>query len=164
MLTEAASYDVDQLLTNGKDQYGSAVLARADAKLQLIGAGVTLTAVELTKVAMPEEVRGIYETVNSATVQATTIVERAKQYSQNLIPAAQSNATSLIAAANSDKSYKIAAANTDMAEFWGVLEEYEANPEVVTTRIYSARAISFMEKIKKVYVVQDGDNKIVISP
>lgn len=164
MLSEAASFDVDKLLTDGKDSYGTAVLTRADAKLQAIGAGITLTAVELTNVAMPEEVREVYETVNSATVQATTIVERARQYSQNLIPAAQSNATSLIAAANADKALKVAAANSDMAEFWGVKEEYEANPDVVKTRIYSARAISFMERLKKVYVVQNGDNKIVISP
>jgi len=155
---------VDKLLTDGKDAYGTAVLTRADSKLQTIGAGITLTAVELTNVAMPEEVRAVYETVNSATVQATTIVERARQYRQNLIPAAQSSAISLIAAANSDKALKVAAANSDMAEFWGVKEEYETNPDVVTTRIYSARAISFMERLKKVYVVQNGDNKIVISP
>ncbi|MBE6604163.1 MAG: protease modulator HflK [Ruminococcaceae bacterium] len=164
MLSEAASFDVDKLLTDGKDAYGTAVLTRADSKLQTIGAGITLTAVELTNVAMPEEVRAVYETVNSATVQATTIVERARQYRQNLIPAAQSSAISLIAAANSDKALKVAAANSDMAEFWGVKEEYETNPDVVTTRIYSARAISFMERLKKVYVVQNGDNKIVISP
>ena len=164
MFSEAASLDVDKLLTDGKDAYGTAVLTRATEKLQLIGAGITLTAVELTNVAMPEEVREIYETVNSATVQATTIVERAKQYSQNLIPAAQSSATSIIASANAQKSLQVAAANAEMAEFWGVKEEYEANPEVVTTRIYSMRAISFMERLKKVYVVQNGDNKIVISP
>ena len=164
MLSEAASLDVDKLLTDGKDAYGTAVMTRADRKLQTMGAGITITAVELTNVAMPEEVRDVYENVNSATVQATTIVERAKQYSQNLVPAAQASATSIIAAANADKSMKVAAANTDMAEFWGVKEEFEANPEVVTTRIYSARAISFMERLKKVYVVQNGDNKIVISP
>ena len=45
-----------------------------------------------------------------------------------------------------------------------MLEEYELRPEVVKTRIYSAKSIAFMEKLKKVYVVQDGDNKIFINP
>lgn len=164
MLSEAAKMDVDQLLTNGKDNYGQAVLMRADEKLARLGAGVSLTAVELTNVAMPEEVRDVYEAVNSATVQATTIVERAKQYSQNIIPAAEAEATSLIAAASSDHAIQVAAANTDLAEFYGVKAEYEESPEVVKARIYSARAIAFMEKLKKVYVVQDGESKIFIDP
>ena len=58
----------------------------------------------------------------------------------------------------------LAQANTELAEFWGVREEYEVRPEVVKTRIYSAKAIAFMEKLKKVYVVQSGDSKIFIDP
>ena len=42
--------------------------------------------------------------------------------------------------------------------------EYEANPDVVRTRIYSAKTVRFMEKLKKIYVVQDGDSKIFIDP
>ncbi len=164
MLNEAVRVDVDNLLTNGKDAYTRAVLARANEKLTLLGAGVTLTTLELTDVAMPKEVRDVYESVNSATVQATTLVERAYQYRENTLPAAEASATTLIAKANSNYSTQIAAANADLAEFWGVLEEYEENPEVVQTRIYSAKAISFMEKLKKVYVMQDGDNKIFIDP
>ncbi len=164
MLNEAARLDVDNLLTDGKDAYARSVLNRANEKLALIGAGVSLTTLELTDVAMPEEVRDVYESVNSATVQATTLIERAYQYRENTLPAAEASATTLIAQANSNYSTQVAAANADLAEFWGVLEEYEENPEVVRTRIYSAKAISFMQKLKKVYVVQDGDNKIFIDP
>lgn len=164
MLNEAARLKVDSLLTDGKDAYAKAVLKRAEEKLVLMGAGVTLTAMELTDVSMPEEVRDVYEAVNSATVQATTIVERADQYKAGLLLGAESKATTLIAEANAEFSRKVAAANTELAEFWGVLEEYELRPEVVKTRIYSAKSIAFMEKLKKVYVVQDGDNKIFINP
>lgn len=164
MLNEAARVDVDDLLTNGKDAYTRATLARANEKLTIIGAGVSLTALELTDVAMPEEVRDVYEMVNSATVQATTLVERAHQYRENTLPGAEASATTLIAKANSEHSIKVAAANTDLAEFWGVLEEYEANPDVVRTRIYSAKVTAFMAKLKKVYMVQNGDSKIFIDP
>lgn len=164
MLNEAARINVDNLLTDGKDTYAKAVLKRAQDKLTVMGAGVTLTTVELTDVSMPEEVRDVYEAVNSATVQATTIVERANQYKAGLLLAAESEVTTLIAEANSEFSRKVAVANTDLAEFWGVLDEYEQRPDVVKTRIYSAKSIAFMEKLKKVYVVQDGDNKIFINP
>lgn len=164
MLSEAARIDVDDLLTNGKDAYMTAVLARANDKLTLVGAGVSLTTLELTDVAMPSEVRDVYDSVNSATVQATTAVDSAKQYYETVIPAATANATSTIAQANSEKATMIAQARADLAEFWGVLEEYEQNPDVVRTRIYSTKAVQFMEKIKRVYIVQDGDNKIFIDP
>lgn len=164
MLNEAARIDVDNLLTDGKDDFTRAVLSRADEKLALMGAGVTLSTLELTKVGMPEEVRDVYESVNAATVQATTVVERAYQYRANLLPAAEATATSILADANMQYASRVAAANTDLAEFWGVLEEYTQNPEVVKTRIYSAKAIAFMEKLKKIYVVTDGDNKIFIDP
>lgn len=164
MLNEAARINVDNLLTDGKDAYAKAVLGRAQEKLAVMGAGVTLTIVELTNVSMPEEVRDVYEAVNSATVQATTIVERANQYKAGLMLKAEAEATTLIAEANAEFSRNVAAANKDLAEFWGVLEEYELRPEVVKTRIYSAKSIAFMEKLKKVYVVQDGDNKIFINP
>jgi hypothetical protein len=57
----------------------------------------------------------------------------------------------------------VAAANADLAEFWGVLEEYKVNPDVVRTRIYSAKVSETIAKIGKVYVVQDGQTKIVIN-
>ena len=164
MLGEAARLDVDQLLTNGKDAYAKAVAQRAGDKLDLIGAGVSITTVELTKVAMPEEVRAVYEAVNSATVQATTALERAKQYRENVLPNAQKQVDQLLAYTNSEYAMRVADANLDLAEFWGVLEEYELSPEVVKTRIYSAKAIAFMEKLQKVFVVQNGDNKIFIDP
>lgn len=164
MLSEAARIDVDDLLTNGKDAYMAAVLARANEKLTLIGAGVLLTTLELTDVAMPEEVRDVYDSVNAATVQATTAVDSAKQYYETVIPAAMSVATTTVAEANSARSAMIAQANADLAEFWGVLEEYEQNPDVVRTRIYSTKTVQFMEKLKRVYIVEDGDSKIFIDP
>ena len=164
MLNEAARLKVDNLLTDGKDTYAKAVLSRAQEKLSVMGAGVTLTTVELTNVSMPEEVRDVYEAVNSATVQSTTIIERANQYKAGILLAAESEVMTLVADANATYSRKVAMANTELAEFWGVLEEYEERPEVVKTRVYSAKSIAFMQKLKKVYVVQDGDNKIFINP
>lgn len=164
MQSEAARLDVDMLLTNGKDAYAKAVLTRAEEKLALMDAGVSLTTVELTGVGMPEEVRDVYEAVNSATVQANTLLSRAEQYKASVLLAAEQQTTTLLAEATTAHAQGVANANADLAEFWGVLEEYEKSPEVVKTRIYSAKAISFMEKLKKVYVVQNGDSKIFIDP
>ncbi len=162
MIDEAACIAVDELLTSGKDAYATSVMERAQSKLSAAGTGVTLGSVELTNVSMPAAVKDTYDMVNSATVQAATQLEQAKQYRENLIPQAQAEANALIAQANSDYATAVAAANTELAEFWGVVDEYAINPEVVRTRLYSVKASEALAKIGKIRVVQDGETKIVI--
>ena len=163
MVNEAAGITADELLTSGKDAFAKSVMENAQMKLSLVEAGVTIGTLELTTVAMPSEVRDTYEMVTSAMVSANTQIEQAKQYRENLLPQAKAQADTLISNANAAYSGAVAAANADLAEFWGVLEEYRANPEVVRTRIYSAKVSEAIAKIGKVYVVQDGQTKIVIN-
>lgn len=160
MVNAAASVPVDDLLTTGKDAYASEVLNGAQKKLSALGAGVTLGSVELTTVAMPTEVRDIYDMVNSASVQSATTLERARQYRESLLPQAQATANTLIADANAAYSTSVASANADLAEFWGVLEEYRSNPDVVRVRIYSEKLSSILSRITVRTVA--GDEKIIL--
>lgn len=162
MLTQAAATDVDDLLTGGKEAFAAAVMKNAADKLSFVG--VELTGIELTQVRMPQEVREIYDQVNSASVEAQTIVERANSYVTTLIPNAQGIAASEIATANANYSTKTAAATTALAEFWGVLEEYEQNPEVVKLRIYNAKLAEIIEAIGEIKIVDDEQSTIFINP
>lgn len=162
MLTQAASTDVDDLLTGGKEEFATAVLKNASGKLSVVG--VELIGIELTQVRMPKEVREIYDQVNSASVEAETIVERANSYVTTLIPNAQGIAADEIATANTNYSTKTAAATTALAEFWGVLEEYEQNPEVVKLRIYNEKMAKIIETIGEIKIVDDEQSTIFINP
>lgn len=163
MIEEAAAIDVDTLLTSGKDAFGDEILAQSQEKLDRIGVGVTIISLELTSVSMPEEVREIYERVNTANVQYSTALEQANLYRKNLIPTAEAERDSLIANANGQYSARIAAANSDLAEFWGLVDEYQATPDVVRTRIYSEKMSAAIAKIGTIRVVQDGETKIFIN-
>lgn len=162
MVSEAAKTGVDSLLTDGKDKFSKAVMELATKKLERSGVGVKLSTVELTKVAMPEEVRAIYERVNSATVEAATIVEQANQYRENVIPEARAYADTTISEANKQHADKTSAASADLSEFWGVLEEYKNSPSNTKSRIYSQKVSEFMNKIGKVRMVSDGETKIFL--
>lgn len=164
MLNNAANTAVDSILTNGKDQFTRDVITYSDAKLKESGVGVSIRTLELTKVAMPQEVRSIYDQVNSTTISAATIVEQANQYREKLIPQAQSEADTMVSSANAAYSEATAAANTDLAEFWGVLEEYRQNPDDVYTRIYTQKVTEFINKIGTVRVIDDGDSKLFLNP
>ena len=131
MVNECSRIDVDSLLTDGKDEFAAAVLHHAMEKLELMGTGVTITSVELTQVAAPEEVRSSFQAVNAASVQAETIVQRAKTYESTLLPDAQAKRNSTISKAISQKTAAVSAANVELAEFNGIAEELASRREAI---------------------------------
>lgn len=162
MLSQAAATDVDDLLTGGKEAYAAAVLQ--NAKQRLLPMGVELIGMELTQVRMPTEVREVYDQVNSASVEAETIVERARSYVTTLIPNAQGIAAENVATANANYSAKTAEAKSALTEFWGVLEEYEANPDVVKMRLYNEKVAKIIAAIGQIRIVEDEQSTIYIKP
>lgn len=163
MINVAANYAVDDILTAGKDEFTMDIRTLSQEKLDMSGIGVKITQLELTKVGMPEEVRGIYELVNSTTIQASTRIEEANQYYETRIPGAEAQANALIAEAQAQYSNAIAAANSDLYEFYGVLDEFNANPEAVRIRLYNTAITNIIRRIGTVKIVDDSDSKIIIN-
>lgn len=164
MLSEAASYDVDLLLTTEKDHFSAQTKTRAQEKLNAARVGVTITSIELTQVAMPAEVRAAYNNVNSATVEAATLLETAKTQSNIQRKEAEGIAAEKVANANANQAAKVSEANANLSEFHGLLEEYEQSPDVVRIRVYSAKVRAMLDKIKTVRVVADDESKIFLNP
>ncbi|MBQ4141823.1 MAG: protease modulator HflK [Clostridia bacterium] len=163
MINVAANYAVDDILTTGKDAYTKEVHALSQEKLDENGIGVTLSHFELTRVGMPEEVRDIYELVNSTNIQASTRIEQARQYYETRIPGAEAEAAALISEAHANYSNFTAAANSDLYEFYGVLDEYNANPDIVRIRLYNTAISNIIRQIGTVKIVDDSDSKIIIN-
>lgn len=163
MVEVAACMSVDDILTSGKEIYTSGTIAKAQEKLDLAQAGITISNLELTKVSMPKEVVIIYDEVNAASVQASTIKENAQKYMDTTIPAAEAKANSLIADANTAYSNSIAQAQQSLVEFWGLLDEYNANTTVVKTRVFNEKITRILSIIGTIKVVPDGDSKIIIN-
>ena len=164
MLTEAANYDVDDLLTTEKDAFIAAVRQRAAEKLDSAGVGVTITTLEMPRLTMPLEVREVYEQVNAATVQAATVLENANSFRNSLLPYTQSLVEQKITTAEQAYAEKTSQANLALAEFWGLLEEFQGNPDVVKTRVYNAKVTQMITAIGKIRVVQDEDTRIFLDP
>ena len=162
MLEEAAHTAVDDILTSGKEAYTANISKEAQRKLDAAGMGVTLQSVELTNVTMPEEVREVYEQVNAATVEASTLLEEAQQYKNTMLPYAEYVASSVKTNAQSQYSTSVSAAYSDLSTFWGVLDEYAVKPDVVKARLYNEKMAQALTKIGQVRLVDDGDSKIFI--
>ena len=163
MINAAASVSADTLLTTGKNDFASSVLTQAQSRLDADSAGVSINSIELTTVSMPLEVKDIYDEVNSANVKSSTLLEKAEQYRESLIPSAESKANQLINDANTAYATDVAAANSALSEFWGVVNEFEASPEIVKTRIYNEKLSAIISKIGTVRAVSDSDTRIIIN-
>ena len=166
MLERAACTEFDAILTSSKEKYSLEVRNVAQASLDNNNAGVTLSTVELTSVAPPQEVKSIYESVNAATVDAEKILKEANQYKEQTLIEASASAEKLVSAANTTYSQKTASANSNLSEFWGTLDEYEksdASREVVRARIKSDKLSAAIAKIGKVIAVKNGDSSIIIN-
>ena len=166
MLERAACTEFDTILTSGKEKYSQQVRNVAQQSLDNNSVGVTLSTVELTTVAPPQEVKAVYDSVNAATVDAEKILKEANQYKEQTLIEASASAEKLISAANTDYSQKTSTANGDLTEFWGTLEEYEqsyASRAVVRTRIRNDKLSKAIGKIGKVIAVKDGDSHIFVN-
>ena len=164
MLENSARTDVDVIMTSGKKDFQDAIFEQVQDRLDTLNAGIAVQALELTSVTMPKPVKMIYEGVNAATIEASTLMEEAQQYWNTVVPSAEAYAQNLIANANSTHASKVADANMNLTEFWGVLDEYKRDPEVVRTRIYSQKLSTILDTIGSIRVVQNDDSVIIIKP
>lgn len=162
MIEVAAQTAVDDILTSGKLEFSQSISEKAQARLDKAGAGVTIQALELTNVSMPEEVKYEYEGVNAATVKASTMKEEAYQYRNTNIPYAESIAKNLISTAKSNYATSTANAEASLSEFWGVIDEYAENPDSIKARIFNEKMAKALALIGQVRMVDDGDSKIFI--
>lgn len=163
MVEAASNMAVDAILTSGKEEFSQKTIASAQENLDIVKTGIKISNLELTKVSMPKEVVAVYNDVNAASVQASTILENAQKYMDTTIPSAESKANNLVSEANTYYSNSVSGANQALAEFWGILDEYKNNRTVVKARIHNEKISSAISKIGKVKVVKDGDSKIIIN-
>ncbi len=164
MVEASACTDVDLILTSGKKEFEQTIFTNSQTQLDRIKTGVSLQTLELTSVTMPKQVKSIYEQVHAASIEASTLMEEAELYWSTMVPEAQAYAANLLASANTNHSVSIASAQSDLTEFWGLIEEYKENPDVVRTRVYSEKMSKALEAIGTIRVVQQDDSVIIIKP
>ena len=156
------SMTIDSLLTDGKDEFVADVLESSQKILDSLECGVTITNFELNVVAPPSEVKDIFDKVTAATVDAQTLLAEANQYRATLIPQSQSDANLLISEAQALQSTRTSEVKQRLAEFYGLLDEFEKQPEVVIVRVYNSKMADLYKKLGYVYLVGDGMPHIVI--
>ena len=151
----AASAEIDRLLTDAKEEFASDVIERAQKSLDAMECGVRITTMDIGTIAPPAEVKNYFDQVNAATVSAATQQTLAEQYRDILIPNAQSEANATVSNARIKQNEAIGDASQLLSEFYGCLDEYESDPDLVILRLYNAKMAQLYQKAGKTTFVDD---------
>ena len=154
------SYNVDEVLTTGKGQIQSEIKEKLPARMEQEGLGITVRGVSIQDSEPPTtEVSNAFKAVEDAKQKAEEIVNGAKAYQNQKIPAAEAQVKSIIETATAEKAARIAEAQGQIARFNAMYEEYIKFPDVTMQRMYYEAMEDLLPGIK--VIIQDGDGTIV---
>ncbi len=156
---------IDEVMTTSKATLPKELMETAQAMLDELGTGIVISNVELTEIVPPTQVIGMFNLVTDAAVQYETTLQLARDIANTAKIEAESTASKAIEQANVRQAEKVAAAKSEMSEFYGVLEQYKKNPEVIINGTYSQRIAEILKKSGGViYVSEDGAPPKLILP
>ena len=127
---------VDAVLTDARADLVDAVMVDAQARLDALDAGLSLVSLELTDLTPPAQVTDDFAAVQSAAIDAETLVQQAREYEASVVPAARGVRGSLSHDAQADAAAVLADARGGADAFRSLALEVRKNPVVVRERLY----------------------------
>lgn len=132
----AATKGIDAILTRALDDFREASLREAQARVDRAGLGIHLLALEIRQMIPAWPVIPAFQEVISAQVEGRTLVEEANRYRSAEQPAADAQAYRVREEAVAAAQELTARSQGESAAFRLLLKKYQADPEVVRTRLY----------------------------
>jgi membrane protease subunit HflK len=143
---------IDTILTTGKAEIQQEIHTLMQKTLDLYGAGIEISLVQLQDVHPPDEVRESFRDVNNAEEDKNRLIREAEGYYNSVIPEARGEAAQINARAESYYSQKTKGSEGEAGRFEKQLTEYRKAPDVTKKRLY----IEAMED------VLSGMDKVII--
>lgn len=156
-------------LRNERTQEGLAPLVQraAQARLDAVGCGLTLSALEFKEVHPPRHVRAEFEKVQSSRIEKETRRREAEGFAASEVPKAEAERDRLVKEAMAGGSALRARATAETSVFKALHEEYQRNPQLVRERTYREALQTVMGQLGKRYLLpprtRPGDVRIFVS-
>jgi membrane protease subunit HflK len=155
--TVIGSYDVDSVLTTGKNEIQSKIKQMIMEKLEGHDIGLTVVNVTIQDSEPPtQEVMEAFKAVETAKQGKETAINNANKYRNEKLPEATAQTDKILQDAESSKAKRINEASAEVAKFNAMYIEYQKNPEVTKKRMF----YETMEKVlPDMKVIIDGTDK-----
>lgn len=151
------SYDVDAVLTTGKNEIQSAIKDMIVKKLEQHDIGMQIVNITIQDSEPPTaEVMEAFKAVETAKQGKETSINNANKYRNEKLPGATAQIDQILQEAESTKTQRINEANAEVSKFNAMFEEYIKNPQVTKQRMFYETMEQVLPKLK---VIIDGTDK-----
>ncbi len=135
--TVIGSYDVDSVLTTGKNEIQSVIRERIISQLDLHDIGIQLVNITIQDSEPPTaEVMEAFKAVETAKQGKETSINNANKYRNEKLPEAEAQVDQILQNAEAAKEQRINEANGQVARFNFMYAEYIKNPVVTKQRMF----------------------------
>ncbi len=155
-----AGMKIDDALGAGLESFRTQVRAGTQKRLDTLRLGVEVTAFEVNLITPPQAAAAAFAEVTSAQVEARTVVEKARTYRAQILPAAQGEAFRVRSAAQADAQALTTKASAEAASFTALATEHRANPALLETRLRAETLENVLPQVKTATVLPGQDDTI----
>ncbi len=150
-------------LAEGRAEVEQKTLALTQEQLDLLGAGILITQVELQSVDPPAAVIDAFRDVQAARADQERAINEAQAYQNQIVPVARGDAQRMIQEAEAYKEQVINEAEGNAARFLSVYNEYIGAEDVTRRRIYLETMEEVLQEMNKIILDSGsvGDQGVV---
>lgn len=160
--TVIGSYDVDSVLTTGKNEIQSVIKEMITQKLEQQDIGIQLVNITIQDSEPPtQEIMMAFKAVETAKQGKDTALNNANKYKNEQIPEAEAKADQIVKEAEAKKQERINEAEAQVARFNAMYEEYVKNPEVTKQRMFYEAMEEILPELEVIIDGSDGVQKIL---
>jgi membrane protease subunit HflK len=151
----------DEFRTTGREVAQTAVRGRVQETLDLYQAGISITAVNVTRADPPPEVQDAFGEVQRAQQDQDKFKQDAQAYANKRLGDARGESSQVREAALGYRDQVIADATGAAQRFTSVYEQYVKSPEITRERIYLETMEGILSKTNKLIVDGDGTQGVL---
>lgn len=156
------SYNVDDVLTTGKNEIQATIREMILEKLEEQDIGVQLVNISIQDSEPPTaEVMEAFMAVESAKQGKETALNNANKYRNEQLPLAQAQADGIIKAAEAQMTERINEAAAQVARFNAMYEEYIKNPTVTKERMFYEAMEEILPDLKVIIESPSGNMQTI---
>lgn len=146
----------------GVESLGPRLRLELGRRLDAVGSGLRVNAVEIEEILPPEEVLQEFKAVQSARIERATLRRNAEGEAARIVPEAEARRNRLVREAETEKSRRVSEARSQQTRFRELLVEYRRSPELVRFRHRSERLEAALQGSRQVILVPPGKDSLAL--
>jgi membrane protease subunit HflK len=152
----------DQILTEGREVWGSKVQENLVKVLGLYKTGIAIVNVSPQPARAPESVQGAFDEAIKAQEDEKRYKEQAYAYAVKVVPIAEGNASRIEQEAEAFAQQVVLRAQGEVAEFLALLPEYLEAPSIISERMYLDTMQNILSKTSKILIDGKSGNLLYL--